>query len=543
MSKRIILVTYILSGMTTLIFFNYYLTNTLHDKEASILLQRVEGFVFVLLIGLILFLYLSKREEFKQLKEEEQLRSTLINSMVDFVNFKDGEGRWLESNTVGLQLFQLENVDYKGKKDSELAEYSHFYKESLIYCENSDQETWEMGEITRCEENIPLPNGDFKTFDTIKVPLFYEDGSRKGLVVIGRDISERIAAENQLLASEQRYKSLFEHNPYPVLMLDLKGTITTVNPRFETVTGFHNEEVQGARFADFNFSTEAKELIHSSCEYVREKQKGIKKGKDIEFVTKNGNSILLSCTFVPMLVGNELAGIITYAKDVTQIRETERRLRRTEKLSIVGELAASVAHEVRNPLTSLKGFVQLLSSSDHPHEQYYTIMLSELDRINLIVSELLVLAKPQELTFSENQIVELMGEVRDLLKMEANSSSTQISIQVKNEIPLILCEANQLKQVFINMVKNALEASASHIAIGIEKIKDSITITIKDNGCGIEKNRMKHLGEPFYSSKEKGTGLGLTVSCRIIEAHQGKVHFNSKSGHGTEIKIELPMYK
>ncbi|WP_407408042.1 ATP-binding protein [Peribacillus sp.] len=529
--------------MTTLLVFNYYLMNSLNTKEAFLQLQRAEGFIFVLLIGLILFLYLSKREEFKQLKEEEQLRSTLINSMVDFVNFKDGEGRWLESNTFGLQLFQLENVDYKGKKDSELAEYSQFYRDSLIYCEDSDQETWAMKKITRCEENIPLPNGHFKTFDTIKVPLFHEDGSRKGLVVIGRDISERITAESQLLASEQRYKSLFDHNPFPMLMLDLKGTITNVNPRFETVTGFRKGEVQGDPFIDLDFSAEAKELIQSSCQYVVENQKGIKKGKDIALVTKYGNSILLSCTFVPMLVGKELAGIITYAKDVTQIRETERRLRKSEKLSIIGELAASVAHEVRNPLTSLKGFVQLLKKNDQPHDQYYTIMLSELDRINLIVSELLVLAKPQEIMFSQNQIVELMDEVRALLLVEADSSSAQISIEVKNDIPLILCEANQLKQVFINMVKNALEATASHISIEIEHINHSISVTIKDNGCGIEKDRMKHLGEPFFSSKEKGTGLGLTVSCRIIEAHQGKVHFSSKLNHGTEVKIELPIYK
>ncbi|MFJ7849342.1 ATP-binding protein [Peribacillus sp. NPDC097206] len=543
MPRRIILVIYILSGMTTLLVFNYYLTNSLNTKEAFLQLQRAEGFIFVLLIGLILFLYLSKREEFKQLKEEEQLRSTLINSMVDFVNFKDGEGRWLESNTFGLQLFQLESVDYKGKKDSELAEYSQFYRDSLIYCEDSDQETWAMKKITRCEENIPLPNGHFKTFDTIKVPLFHEDGSRKGLVVIGRDISERITAESQLLASEQRYKSLFDHNPSPMLMLDLKGTIINVNPRFETVTGFRKGEVQGDPFIDLDFSAEAKELIQSSCQYVVENQKGIKKGKDIAFVTKYGNSILLSCTFVPMLVGKELAGIITYAKDVTQIRETERRLRKSEKLSIIGELAASVAHEVRNPLTSLKGFVQLLKKNDQPHDQYYTIMLSELDRINLIVSELLVLAKPQEIMFSQNQIVELMDEVRALLLVEADSSSAQISIEVKNDIPLILCEANQLKQVFINMVKNALEATASHISIEIEHISHSISVTIKDNGCGIEKDRMKHLGEPFFSSKEKGTGLGLTVSCRIIEAHQGKVHFSSKLNHGTEVKIELPIYK
>ena len=285
MPRRILLVIYILSGMTTLLVFNYYLTNSLNNKEAFLQLQRVEGFIFVLLIGLILFLYLSKREEFKQLKEEEQLRSTLINSMVDFVNFKDGEGRWLESNTFGLQLFQLENVDYKGKKDSELAEYSQFYRDSLIYCEDSDQETWAMKTITRCEENIPLPNGHFKTFDTIKVPSFHEDGSRKGLVVIGRDISERIAAESQLLASEQRYKSLFDHNPSPMLMIDLNGTITNVNPRFESVTGFRKEEVQGGPFIDLDFSAEARELIQSSCQYVVENQKGIKKGKDIGFVT------------------------------------------------------------------------------------------------------------------------------------------------------------------------------------------------------------------------------------------------------------------
>lgn len=542
MSKRIILIIYIFFGMTLFAVFNSFLTNYIHNKETFLQLHRAESFIFFLLIGVILYLYLTKREEFRLLKEEEQRRSTLINSMVDFVNFKDGEGRWLESNTFGLELFQLENVDYKGKKDSELAEYTQFYKEALIYCETSDKETWEMKKITRCEEQIPLPNGDNKTFDTIKVPLFHEDGSRKGLVVIGRDITERIAAENQLVDSEQRYKSLFEHNPYPMLMLDLNGVITTVNPRFETVTGYHKEEVQDGPFIDLNFSVEDIDLIRSSCQYVIANQKGIKKGKDIEFLTKDGNSLLLSCTFVPMLVGKKLAGIITYAKDVTQLRETENRLRRTEKLSIVGELAASVAHEVRNPLTSLIGFVQLLKKSDQTYDQYYTIMLSELDRINLIVSELLVLAKPQELTFSKNQIVELMDEVRTLLQPEVDSYSTQISVHVKSEISPFLCEANQLKQVFINMVKNALEASSSHIWIEFEQIGDTISITIKDDGCGIEKNRMKHLGEPFYSSKEKGTGLGLTVSCRIIEAHHGKVHFNSKLNYGTEVKIEFPLY-
>ncbi|MFD9627520.1 PAS domain S-box protein [Peribacillus muralis] len=540
MSKRSILSIYILCGIVILVVFDYFLTTNIQNKEVFIQLQRAEGIFFLLSIGLILYLYLAKRAEFKQLKEAEQRRRTLINSMVDFVNFKDGDGRWLESNTFGLKLFQLEHVDYKGKRDSELAEYTEFYKESLIYCEASDEETWIQGEITRCEEIIPLPDGNHKTFDTIKVPLFFEDGSRKGLVVIGRDISERVAAEKQLFDSEQRYKSLFEHNPYPMLMLDLQGMITTVNPRFETVTGFQQEEIRGSSFVKLDFSPEDADLIRTSCEYVVENRKGIKKGRDIQFLTKYGKSILLSCTFVPMMIGDELVGIITYAKEVTQIRETEARLRRSEKLSIVGELAASVAHEVRNPLTSLKGFVQLLKKSDHPHEQYYSIMLSELDRINLIVSELLVLAKPQELPFSKQQIVQLMNEVKILLKPETDSFSTQITITVKNEIPLLSCEGNQLKQVFINMFKNSMEAAADQIWIEFEQMDKNLSIIIKDNGSGIEKKRLKHLGEPFYSSKERGTGLGLTVSCRIIEAHGGKVRFNSELNRGTEVEIILP---
>lgn len=114
-------------------------------------------------------------------------------------------------------------------------------------------------------------------------------------------------------------------------------------------------------------------------------------------------------------------------------------------------------------------------------------MLSELDRINLIVSELLVLAKPQELPFSKHQIIDLMNDVKTLLKPEADSYPTKISISVKNEIPLLLCEGNQLKQVFINMLKNSMEASADHIWIDFERMNNNLSITIKDNGSGIEK--------------------------------------------------------
>lgn len=132
------------------------------------------------------------------LRESEERMRTLINAMPDIVAFKDGEGRWLEANQFDLHLFQLESVDYRGKKDSELAEFSSFYREAFLACEASDEIAWQAGTPCRADETIPRPDDSSMVFDIIKVPMFYPDGRRKGLVVVGRDITERKLAEAEL---------------------------------------------------------------------------------------------------------------------------------------------------------------------------------------------------------------------------------------------------------------------------------------------------------------------------------------------------------
>ncbi len=511
----------------------------INNTKQILSIHLVEGFFSILIIGLLLSHIFTKRNQYttSRIEGEERLH-TLINAMVDVVIFKDAEGRFIEANPFGLKLFQLENVDYKGKTDIELAQYTPFYAETLLRCVNTDESTWEKKTIDHIEEFIPMPNGSIRTYDTVKVPLFNEDGSRKGLVVIGRDITERVYAEQQMCMNEQRYKSLFHYNPEPIMMMDLAGQITQVNPRFEAITGFTCEELLGTSFLDLHF--DKTENLLESFTYVLENHQGIISG-EVVLSTKHGKEIILACTFVPILINHDLVGVINYAKDVTKIRETQERLKNSEKLSVVGELAASVAHEVRNPLTSLKGFVQLLKGRDSEYENYYTIMLSELDRINLIVGELLMIAKPQKIPFQQHGIVQLLNEVKALLEAEAHFHATELNLIVKEPIPLLYCEGNQLKQVFINMIKNAIEAESRHIEITLEQVEQQVVITIKDDGCGIDIERLKHLGEPFYSSKERGTGLGLTVSYRIIEAHKGKVVVKSKVSRGTIVRIELPI--
>lgn len=503
--------------------------------------ERAKEIFYILVTGGFIYFFISKKEELTASQEDQERLSTLINSMVDFVNFKDGEGRWIEANEFGLQLFQLENVDYRGKKDSELANYTDFYGDALRYCEISDEETWNNRAITRIEEVLPVPDGSSKIFDTIKVPLFNTDGSRQGLVIIGRDITEKKEMALKLAESQQQYKSLFEYSPDIVYMMDLSGTITNLNSQYDVITGYNREEMIEKNIKNLL----PKKYIRYLPKFISTVVEDMKPVMyEINIPHANGNRIILQCTSLPIIINGNTTGIIGYGSDVTKLRETEERLRRTEKLSIVGELSASVAHEIRNPLTSLKGFVQLLQVEDEKHQYFYQIMLDELNRINHIVGELLLLAKPQILKYTKADLQKLLKDVISLLSTEASLYNVQIDSSFPEKEIVIECEPNQLKQLFINIIKNSIEASqkGGTVSIDLEKSEgNKVLIIIKDNGCGISKERLEKIGEPFYSSKEKGTGLGLTVSFKIVQSHQGTIQFDSQKNHGTSVRIALPV--
>ncbi|URT71289.1 PAS domain-containing sensor histidine kinase [Cytobacillus firmus] len=541
MNKKKVLGLYVIISLIW-VFGTNYLLHMLEPSSLVNFLFRAKEFLYIIATGWLLYYFIGKRDELSASREEEKRLSTLINSMVDFVNFKDGHGRWIESNEFGLKLFNLENVDYKGKKDSELAEHTDFYADALRYCETSDEETWVNGKITRIEEVIPLPDGTEKTFDTIKVPLFHTDGSRKGLVIIGRDITERKHVEKLLAESQQQYKSLFEYNTEIVFMTDLHGTITKVNPQFKAVTGYSPDETLGKNINEIIPAPYKTKAIEDFTGILEDKKP---KTCEFDFNHKNGSKLTIQCTALPLIVNGQIAGVIGYGKDVTKLRQAEERLRRTEKLSVVGELSASVAHEIRNPLTSLKGFVQLMQLEDEKHQFYYQIMQEELDRINHIVGELLLLAKPQDICFTKADVQKILFNVISLLKTEASMHNVQIEFLLKSDVYMIECEPNQLKQLFINIIKNAIEASneGGKVTVTLLAEDHQLTILVKDTGCGMSEDRLNRIGEPFYSSKEKGTGLGLTVSFKIVQSHNGSIHFNSKKGRGTEAVIKLPVKK
>lgn len=234
---------------------------------------------------------------------------------------------------------------------------------------------------------------------------------------------------------------------------------------------------------------------------------------------------------------------VVLAKDITDKKEAEEMLIRSEKMSVAGQLAAGVAHEIRNPLTALKGFVQLLQAGIEQKEAYYQIMIDEIEKIDTITSELLFIAKPMTDNRKHEDLSKMLNEVVTLLKTQAKRFEIKIEVTVEESISLY-CDRTQIKQVFINLIKNAIEAMVDGGTIFIDTTHDDHYgyITFMDQGTGIPKHLIHKLKEPFFTTKKDGTGLGLMISNKIVENHQGKMKIQSEEGVGSTFTLVLPRH-
>ena len=221
-------------GISISIPFDSYYEGIVNHRKHSII---IHGLIFI--FGLLVLSFgaiLLRKNKIEVIKSEERLR-TLMDAMPDIVCFKDGAGRWLEANQNDLKLFGLEDVDYRGKKDSELASYSKFYKDAFLMCEKTDELAWQKKAPIRREEIIPQPNGEDKIFDVIKVPLFYKNGKRKGLVIVGRDITEQKKIQLQL-ENVSRIKGLILHLAIDFINIPLSNFDDHINESLDLVGEF-----------------------------------------------------------------------------------------------------------------------------------------------------------------------------------------------------------------------------------------------------------------------------------------------------------------
>ncbi|MBM7704753.1 ATP-binding protein [Priestia iocasae] len=217
----------------------------------------------------------------------------------------------------------------------------------------------------------------------------------------------------------------------------------------------------------------------------------------------------------------------------------------SQKLELIGTLAASTAHEIRNPLTGIKGLVSLLSEKYTKEEDqfYFSIIQTEIDRINQIASEFLVLGKPTAENRKDYDLQSIVHEVIPIVESEANLHQITLLTNIDKEKLPIHCDKNQIKQVLLNLTKNALGSMESGGILTIVLTKKDHTCMMKviDTGIGIPPERLAKIFHPFFTMKSEGTGLGLVVCKRIIEMYDGTIHIKSEVDVGTEVEVCLPL--
>ncbi|MFP7472464.1 ATP-binding protein [Niallia taxi] len=263
---------------------------------------------------------------------------------------------------------------------------------------------------------------------------------------------------------------------------------------------------------------------------------------EVKLIAMTGKKVDVEVLSFPF-VFEDKETIIHIARNIKERKENHELMIRNEKLEIAGQLAASIAHEIRNPLTAIKGFMKLAEQGSLNIKDVYPILDAEINRIETISSELLLLGKPVSTEIKVMDLSKLLYDICTFMQSQANMENVMLHFEIMDKPLFCRCNGDQVKQVFMNIIKNAIEAvpHGGKIMVYAKEADGHALFEIIDNGVGIPEDIQDRLGEPFYTTKEKGTGLGLMVCYNIIEQHNGHIRFYSAKGVGTTFTVSIPL--
>lgn len=344
-----------------------------------------------------------------------------------------------------------------------------------------------------------------------------------------------------------KYENILQQMDSAVVLFDESGVLSFINVEAAKLLQIPRKRLAGCTILELfrhpMIARDKRKLL------IRTYRETIQRRKRYHEITdRHGRTYMVTLTYGEQMDGDYLFTI----KDVSDFKRIEQTAVQNDKLAILGKIAAAIAHEIRNPLTSIRGFIQLL----RPHlvqlgkEEYARIILAEIDRANDIIFEFLNSSKPTAPLTSQVPISSLLREVVLLIESDALMRGCTIDLEDEHEsaTKVVAIDAKQIKQVILNMMRNALEAireidhlRKGRIAISSRVEGRYVAICIQDNGAGMDERTLERLFDPFFTTKDEGTGLGLSVSYRIIRNHGGSIEVDSVKGEWTEFIIRLPL--
>jgi len=339
-----------------------------------------------------------------------------------------------------------------------------------------------------------------------------------------------------------------------IVTLDLDGRVATVNPAAEILTGLFAEDIVGRYGSEvFAHSPEVAEILMETLS-----SRSGTANVSLTLRRLNGTAVPVEMGTAPLrrLEGKDL-GVVGVFRDVSQVRELEGQLRRSDRLAALGTLAAGLAHEIKNPLASLRTFTRIIPRKfEDPRfrETFMRVVPHELERINGIVEQLLELARPSRLRPAPTAVPVLLDRVLELYANELDAKQIVVTREYARDVPSVGADQDRLYEAFVNLVSNALEAMEAGgrltLRTGWHRGSETgaggagrrrVRVEIEDSGAGIAPSEADKVFDPFFTTKAAGTGLGLALTHKIIEDHGGSISFRSAPGLGTTFTVVLPM--
>lgn len=524
--------------------------------EPSVLLKKVEGFVKIYRAiaqakrqSILLAQRTAELEEATlALRKAEALARAINDVCIDTVLVINLEGFIIKVNPAVKTMFGYTPEELQDRCASKLLpdlnQLLNHKSEQLI-------RTFALhknGKIFPAETSIGLVNVDDQHLIIFSIRDItdrqeIEQAREKQCELLEKLVQERTieirAVNEKLQTSEQLFYKTFQSSPNIMAIRSVRdGRFIDVNESWVRVIGYRLEDLNALNLGLNNFigvSLGDKSLTTFNA------------GKPLRnlhmtFVTKSGTKRegLLSTEIFDLKGEKCLLSVIT---DVTKQLRFEKEMARLGRLDLIGEMAAGIAHEIRNPMTTVRGFLQMMSIRPQLQENrdFFDLMISELDRANSIITEFLSLSKDQVLELKKDNLNNLLETLFPLFQADAFNRKNDVQLELE-QIPNLAFDQREVRQMILNLVRNGFEAMPNGGILTIRTLskKKEVILEIQDQGCGIEPCILEKLGDPFFTTKENGTGLGLSVCYRIAEKHNGRISVKT-SELGTTFSIHFPL--
>jgi len=461
---------------------------------------------------------------------EDRYRAIYENSLVGII-LGTAEGQILSANPAACRIFGWSEAELIARGRPGIVDINDPRLIEIL------KEREEKGSFHR-ELNLIRRDGT-KFPGEVSSKVFRDRDGRLLANFVVRDISENKKAEAALRSSEEVFNQAFNANPLAMAIVTAKeGRIIKVNSTFGNRTGYREELLQPGSTDHKLWAVPGEREV-----FMRQVQReGAVRNAEVSIRAKTGEVLPVLLSGVAIEWKGE-ACVLSVANDITELRRYQLEVARLDRLNMIGEMAASIAHEIRNPMTTVRGFLQLFENRPEFWEERLNIqlMIEEMDRANMIITQFLNMAKNKAVQRQPINLNENIQSIMPLLQAKAMKHDVSIELDL-SPIPDLLLDKNEMHQLMLNLVLNGIDAmpQGGTLTIRTRVENSSVILAIYDQGIGMNQETLQKLGTPFFTTKSEGTGLGLAVCYSIAQRHQARIEAESDS-QGSVFKVIFPV--